>query len=71
MDPNTVFEPHIEPKDSPIGPQKIKTSPKLIQNQMSELKETKKMKIIAQFELTPTLKKAYFSPQKDKKKNCP
>jgi len=47
---NTVFEPHIEHKNSPIGPQKVKTTPKISQNQMSELKETKKMKIIALYE---------------------
>ena len=40
MDRKTVFEPHIEHKSSPIGPQKVKTTPKLSQNQMPELKET-------------------------------
>ena len=30
MDPtNTVHEPHIEPKNSPLGPQKVKNDPKL------------------------------------------
>ena len=53
MDPKTVFEPDIDHKNSPIGPQKVKTTPKLSQNQMSELKETKKMKIIALYEQTP------------------
>ena len=38
------------PKDSPFGPKKSKMSPKLRQNKMSELKETKKMKIIALYE---------------------
>ena len=50
VDPRTVFEPHIEPKKSPIWPQKVKTTPKLSQNEMSELKETKKMKIITLYE---------------------
>ena len=50
MDPKTVFEAHIEHKNSPIGPQKVKTTPKLSKNQMSELNETKKMKIIALYE---------------------
>ena len=38
-DPETVFEPNPNPKDSPLGPQKSKMTPKLSQNQMSELKE--------------------------------
>ena len=46
----TVFKPHIEPKNSPIELGTVKTTPKLSQNQMSELKETKKMKIIALYE---------------------
>ena len=50
MNPKTVFEPHIEPENSRIGPKKVKTTPKLSQNQMSELKEIKKMKIIALYE---------------------
>ena len=25
--PKTVFEPHIEPKNSPLGPQKVKNDP--------------------------------------------
>ena len=45
-----VFEPHIEPKICLIWPQKVKTTPKLSQNQKPELKETKKMRIIAQYE---------------------
>ena len=32
--PKTVYEPHIEPKNIPIGPQKVKTTPKSSQNQM-------------------------------------
>ena len=46
-------------KDSPIGPQKFKTTPKLSQNHMSELKETKKMKIIALYDYTTKLKLLY------------
>ena len=62
MDPKTVFEPHIEPKNcpiltqpqnSPLGPLKIKSDLKISQNQMSELKETKKMKVVQQHERTP------------------
>ena len=43
--PQNCFEPHIEPKNSPTGPQKVKTTSKLSQNQILELKETKKMKV--------------------------
>ena len=48
--PQIVFESHIEHKISPIGPQNVKTTTKISQNQMSELKETRKMKIIALYE---------------------
>ena len=48
--PQNCIEPHIEPKNSPIGPQKDETTSKLSQNQISELKETKIMKIIALYE---------------------
>ena len=51
--PKTVFEPHIEPQNSPLGPPKVKTTPKLIKNQMSELKETQKIKVVQLHELTP------------------
>ena len=64
----TVFEPHIEPKNSPIGPPKVKTTPKLSQNQISELKETKKMKIIAQFIPDPNAQNSLFFAPKSKEK---
>ena len=38
------FKPHIEPKNSPLGPKKVKSTHKLIKNQISELTETSKMK---------------------------
>jgi len=51
VDPKTVFEPHIEPKNSPLGPQNVKKKPpKLSQNQISEWKETKKIKVVALYE---------------------
>ena len=43
--PQTVFEPYHNPKTSPLGHKKDKMTPKLSLNQMSELKETKKMKV--------------------------
>ena len=36
----TVFDPYVNPKNSSLGPQKVKNAPKLSQNQMSELKQT-------------------------------
>ena len=44
--PKIFFEPHIEPKNSSIGPKKSQNNPKI----KSELKKTKKMKIIALYE---------------------
>ena len=44
------FEPYLNFKYSSLGPQKVKTTPKLSQNQTSELKEAKKMKLIALYE---------------------
>ena len=36
VDPKTVIEPHIEPKNSTLGPKKkSRTNPKLSQNQTS------------------------------------
>ena len=29
MDPKTVFEPYPKPKNSPLGPQKVKNNPKI------------------------------------------
>ena len=40
LDPKTVFENYSCPQNSSLGPQKAKTTPKLSQNQISELKET-------------------------------
>ena len=37
-DSKTVFEPYPDPKNSPFGPKKARTTPKLCQNQTSELK---------------------------------
>ena len=35
-----------QPQKCPVGPKKAKMTPKLSQNKMSELKETKKMKVV-------------------------
>ena len=34
------------PKNNPLGPQKSKMTPKLSQNQISDFKETKNMKVV-------------------------
>ena len=61
--PKQFLSPTLNPKNILIGLKKVKTTPKLSQNQMGEMKETMKMKIIAlyektskQFEPDPTLK---------------
>ena len=37
--PKNIFEPHHNPKNSPLGPQKAKNIPKWGQNQKLELKK--------------------------------
>jgi len=44
--PKQFCETFLNPKNSPLGPQKVKITPKLSQNQMSELKEIKNMKVV-------------------------
>ena len=44
--PKAVVEPYSDPQTSPLGPKKFINNPKLSQNQMSEMKETKKMKVV-------------------------
>ena len=50
LTPKQLFNPTQTPKKSPLGPKKSKTTPKLSQNQMSELKETKKIKVVTLYE---------------------
>ena len=38
--PKQLLNPTLTPKSAHSGPKKIKTTPKLSQNQMTELKET-------------------------------
>ena len=47
-----MYEPLPNPKNSPLGPQKVKNDPKINQNQISELKETKKMEVVQLHENT-------------------
>ena len=41
--PQTFFKPNSDPKNSPVGPQKVKIYPKISQNQMLELKKIEKI----------------------------
>ena len=45
-----VLSPTLNPKNSPLGQKKFKITPKLSQNQMPEIKETKKRKDVALYE---------------------
>ena len=47
MEPQTVVEPCIEPKNCPLGSKKSKTTPKSSQSQMNE---TKKIKVVELYE---------------------
>ena len=53
LDPKTVFEPFPNPKNSQLGPKNSKMTPKSSQNKMSELKKTKKMKVVQLHKYTP------------------
>ena len=47
LTPKQFLSPTPTTNNSPLGPQKSKKmTPKLSQNQMSELKETEKMKVV-------------------------
>ena len=46
VDPKTVVKPYSDPQTSQLGPHKTKTTPKLSQIQMSEFRESLKMKVI-------------------------
>ena len=41
-----LSNPTPTPKNSPLGPQKVEMIQKLSQNEMSEFKETQKMKVV-------------------------
>ena len=54
MDTKTVFEPHIELKNSPLGPQKVKNNSKIKSKSNSRIeKKTKKIKVVQLHEWTP------------------
>ena len=69
------LDPSPTPKIARQGPTKYKMTPKLSQNQISELKETKKMKVVQLHKQTknqllnptPTPKIASQGPKKSKK----
>ena len=53
VDPKTVFEPFTNPKNSPLGPQKVKKTPTLSENQNLQLKKPWKIKVAQLLEYTP------------------
>ena len=68
MDPKTVFELHIEPKNNLLGSEKVKNDPKI----KSKLKETEEIKVGALYELfepDPNPQITYLCPKKAKKKD--
>ena len=73
--PKQFLNPTPTPKIAHQGPKNSKITPKLSQNQMSELKETQKMKVVQLHEQTlkqclnpsPTPKIACQGPKKSKK----
>ena len=75
VDPKAVLEPHITPnKNVPLGPQKARTTPKLGQNQKSEMKGAQEIKVPQLYmqtkkqclDLTYTPKRGQLGPQKAK-----
>ena len=51
--PQKSFKRYPKPQNNPLGPQKVKKGPKISQNQLSELEETKKMKVVQLRDETP------------------
>ena len=43
--PQNSIDPYPYPKNSPLGPQKVKNDPKIKQKSIPELTETYKMKV--------------------------
>ena len=71
--PKNSFENYWDPKKT-LGPPKAKTTPKLSQNQMLDLKGTKKKKFCTTwvnpktiFKLDPDPKNSSYGPQKAKR----
>ena len=73
-EPKKVFEPNIEPKNIPIGPQKSKQPQNYVKIKCQNWRKQRKWKLFDymsrpqnNFNLTPTLKIAYFLSKKTKK----
>ena len=72
---NTVFKPYPSPKIGHQGPKKSKRTQKLSQNQISELNEPQKIKVVQLHEQTtkqlsnptPTPQTSPLGPNRDKK----
>ena len=75
VDPKTVFEPHIEPKNSPLGPQKVKNNHKIKLKSNVRIEGNKENKSICtiwvdqkHFEPDPNPKNSLFFAQQSQKK---
>ena len=67
MDPKTVFEPHIEPKNSPLGPQKVKNDPvRIEENKENESSSSIRVDPKLVFEPNIEPKNSPLGPQKEK-----
>ena len=51
--PKKVFEPHIEPRNSPLGPQKVKNNPKIKSKSNIRIEENKKNKSYCTIRVDP------------------
>ena len=74
MDPKTVLEPHIEPKNSPLGPKKVKKYPEIksksnvriegyIENESCSTKLVKPKTVVESYS---DLQTSPLGPKKDK-----
>ena len=75
--PQNSFEPYRDPKNSQIGPQKVKDNPKIQSKLNVRIEGIKKIKVIALYEQPPKQiepdpnprNSLFFGPKKPKKNN--
>ena len=48
-----IFDPNIEPKNSPLGPQKVKNNPKIKSKEKVRIEGTIEKKVVQLHEWTP------------------
>ena len=73
--PQNIFELFPNPKNSPLGPKKVKNDPKIKSKSIIRMEGSKENKSLSRpqnnLNLTPTIKIAYFFAPKKPKKNYP